>query len=149
MIDLTIANGVVTNNLYMSFDQDNSEYYSYGAKVDTTAPKDGFNYMRDEASFSVRKADFMQARKYIRLVEKEGNNYKPVNQWSPTGVSTDPGGYFQYLLRLDNNTRYVKNHTEIIDVCPMQETILFRLIKKVNGFLDSLIFSNTLLKAEF
>ena len=42
----------------------------------------------------------------------------PTSVWSPEGVITEPGGYFQYMLRLDNSTEIDREETEIIDVLP-------------------------------
>ena len=149
VIDMGKMVGVVTNDLYMSFDQENDQNYSYGAPTEGFDIGDGYVYMHDEASLSILRTDYMQARKYIRTVEKnEDETFSPTSVWSPEGVITEPGGYFQYMLRLDNSTEIDREETEIIDVLPYIGDHVIQYNQNDHRIPRNSKFANTLVNVE-
>ena len=68
--------------------------------------------------------------------------------WSPEGVITEPGGYFQYMLRLDNSTEIDREETEIIDVLPYIGDHVIQYNQNDHRIPRNSKFANTLVNVE-
>lgn len=108
MVDYEIAEGYVTNEVYVTFDND--KITKMGVKKSPVGDESGREWLYAEVSFRMQKVKEMSARKYIK---KETDL-----AWSMGGIYTESEGKFDYKLSLINNLDSERTSIDIVDFLP-------------------------------